>query len=241
MMRIGAAISLLICVSAAVRAEDPAAPDRPMWGTQDRILTHIGFSEFTSYHADVPYAGSSTPMGRYSTAPGSPLMAVAHVPSGALLTYLELDYCDNSASANVALYLRDCSYLGTDCHLLTSLSSGNGLSGCHLVSTNLTNLGYTMDNNARQLVLEALTIAGDFTTLLTGAYIGYRLQISPAPAHATFADVPASHLYFRAIEALTASGIAGGCGGGNFCPNQNVTRGEMAAFLARALGLHFAN
>jgi hypothetical protein len=57
----------------------------------------------------------------------------------------------------------------------------------------------------------------------------------------TFGDVPTNYAYFRAIEALAASGITGGCGSGNFCPNQNVTRGEMAAFLARALGLHFRN
>ena len=215
--------------------------DRPNWGTQDRILTHIGFSEFTTYHADTPYAGSEDPYGRYSTSPGIPLMAVAHVPSGALLTYLELDYCDKTNSANVVLSLRDCSYLGNDCNLLASLTSGDGFSGCHFVSTALTHLGYTVNNNVRQLVLEALTIAGDSTTLLTGVYIGYKLQMSPSPATATFGDVPTNHTYFRAIEALAASGVTGSCGNGNFCPNQYVTRGEMAAFLARALGLHFAN
>jgi len=55
----------------------------------------------------------------------------------------------------------------------------------------------------------------------------------------TFADVPATNLYFRAIEALAASGITSGCGGGNFCPDQPVSRGELAKFLANALGLHW--
>src|SRR5262249_48295094 len=159
--------------------------------------------------------GTNNPYGRYSTLPGVPLMAVGRVPSGALLTYLELDYCDTTNSANVVLYLRDCSYLGDDCNLLTSLSSGDGFLGCHIVTTSLTSLGYAMDTTARQLVLEAFTIAGDSTTLLAGAYIGYRLQISPAPATATFTDVPADHTYFRAIEALAASGVTGGCGNGN--------------------------
>ena len=72
-----------------------------------------------------------------------------------------------------------------------------------------------------------------------GINVWYRLQMSPAPATATFADVPTNYLYFRAIEALAASGITSGCGGGNFCPNQPVTRGEMAKFLATALGLHW--
>ena len=81
------------------------------------------------------------------------------------------------------------------------------------------------------------TIFADVT--FGGAVITWLRTISPAPASATFGDVPTNFLYFRAIEALAASGITGGCGGGNFCPNQNVTRGEMAAFFARALGLHW--
>ncbi|MGE5276432.1 MAG: S-layer homology domain-containing protein [Acidobacteriota bacterium] len=72
-----------------------------------------------------------------------------------------------------------------------------------------------------------------------GAVITWLRTVSPAPASATFGDVPTNFLYFRAIEALAASGITAGCGGGNFCPNGTVTRGEMAAFLARALGLHW--
>jgi hypothetical protein len=67
----------------------------------------------------------------------------------------------------------------------------------------------------------------------------WKLQVSPAPGVATFGDVPTSHLYFKAIEALAASGITSGCGAGNFCPDQPVTRGELAKFLANALGLHW--
>lgn len=61
--------------------------------------------------------------------------------------------------------------------------------------------------------------------------------VSPAPATATFNDVPVSHPFFRYIEALAASGITAGCGSGNFCPNSPVSRGQMAVFLAKALGL----
>ncbi len=37
------------------------------------------------------------------------------------------------------------------------------------------------------------------------------------------------------IEALAASGVTSGCSQGRFCPSRPVTRGEMAAFLVRAL------
>ena len=76
-------------------------------------------------------------------------------------------------------------------------------------------------------------------TQFGGVLIKWKRTISAPPRVATFGDVPTDYVYFKAIEALAASGIAGGCGNGNFCPTQNVTRGEMAAFLARALGLHW--
>jgi type VII secretion-associated serine protease mycosin len=39
------------------------------------------------------------------------------------------------------------------------------------------------------------------------------------------------------INSLAASGITGGCGGTRFCPDAVVSRGQMAAFLVRALDL----
>jgi hypothetical protein len=68
----------------------------------------------------------------------------------------------------------------------------------------------------------------------------YKLQISPAPAIATFADVPSTHPFYKFVEALYASGITAGCGNNNFCPDAPVTRGQMAVFLSAALGLHWA-
>jgi hypothetical protein len=69
--------------------------------------------------------------------------------------------------------------------------------------------------------------------------VWWRRVVSPAPASATFNDVPNGHIFFPFIEALAASGITGGCGSGNFCPDNPVTRGQMAVFLAKALGLHW--
>jgi hypothetical protein len=69
----------------------------------------------------------------------------------------------------------------------------------------------------------------------------YKLQVSPAPGVARFTDVPTGHPFFQFVEALAASGITSGCGGTNFCPDDPITRGQMAVFLAAALGLHFPN
>ena len=74
---------------------------------------------------------------------------------------------------------------------------------------------------------------------LGGVRIVWHRQISPAPASPTFGDVPADNIFFQSVEALAASTITGGCGNGDYCPNAALTRGQMAVFLAKALGLHW--
>jgi Tol biopolymer transport system component len=49
-----------------------------------------------------------------------------------------------------------------------------------------------------------------------------------------FIDVPTTHPFCGFVERLAADGITGGCGGGNFCPNDPVTRAQMAVFLVSA-------
>jgi hypothetical protein len=47
----------------------------------------------------------------------------------------------------------------------------------------------------------------------------------------------AGHAFQREIAAVAAAGIASGGADGCYRPNDPVTRGQMATFLARALGL----
>jgi hypothetical protein len=63
--------------------------------------------------------------------------------------------------------------------------------------------------------------------------------VPPGDGQASFNDVPTSDFGFQYIEALAASGITGGCGGGNYCPDQPVNRRQMAIFIAKALGLNW--
>jgi glucose/arabinose dehydrogenase len=51
-----------------------------------------------------------------------------------------------------------------------------------------------------------------------------------------FLDIGSSSFLFDIVW-LEESGITSGCGGNNFCPTLSVSRGQMAAFLARALKL----
>ncbi len=53
-----------------------------------------------------------------------------------------------------------------------------------------------------------------------------------------FADVPWTHTAWQDIERLYNSGVTGGCSTNplNYCPNNTITRAEMAVFLLR--GMH---
>jgi hypothetical protein len=53
---------------------------------------------------------------------------------------------------------------------------------------------------------------------------------------AAFLDVAVANPFYTEIGKLSARGITVGCGGGNYCPNDPVTRDQMAAFIMRALG-----
>jgi hypothetical protein len=61
--------------------------------------------------------------------------------------------------------------------------------------------------------------------------------VPPMPGTQRFADVPSSNPFYGHIEEMAVRQITLGCGGGNYCPTANVTRGQMAAFLVRAFGL----
>jgi hypothetical protein len=52
-----------------------------------------------------------------------------------------------------------------------------------------------------------------------------------------FADVASGHLFAGEVAGLVELGITRGCTPTTFCPEESVTRGEMAAFLVRALDL----
>jgi S-layer homology domain len=69
-----------------------------------------------------------------------------------------------------------------------------------------------------------------FITLAVAAFL-----VVPATVFASdgFIDVPDTQIFHGDIAWMDANGITSGCGGGNYCPDDNVTRGQMAAFMKR--------
>jgi hypothetical protein len=52
-----------------------------------------------------------------------------------------------------------------------------------------------------------------------------------------YADVPETSPFCRWIEELTNRGVVTGCGGGNYCPTNPVTREQMGVFISATFGL----
>ncbi len=59
----------------------------------------------------------------------------------------------------------------------------------------------------------------------------------PPPCTGMFGDVACPSTFADWIERLAIEQITGGCGGGNYCPLSNNTRGQMAVFITKTFGL----
>ena len=194
-------------------------------------------NEFFPENGSSGYSGAFA--GRYPI--GHPIMvAPVHLPSGSIIDYLEIVFCDQLDPQDIQLFLEDCGPLGLVCDVVANVNSF-GAPGCSAISTS--GFHHQVSDTGSSFVLEASFGALDNHLLqIEGAIVGYRLQVSPAPAVATFPnDVPVGHPFFQFVEALAAAGITVGTGPGTYGVNSPITRGQMAVFLAKALGLHWPN
>jgi len=56
---------------------------------------------------------------------------------------------------------------------------------------------------------------------------------------AVFADVPCGSFAADYIYGLYNEGVTAGCGGGNFCPNANITNAQMSVFLVKGFNIPY--
>ena len=69
----------------------------------------------------------------------------------------------------------------------------------------------------------------------TALHYVWPVRDGSAPAVQTFNDVPCDFWAFSFVETLAQSGITAGCGNNNYCPEDRVTRAQMAVFLERGM------
>ena len=214
----------------------PLDPEPQTWGTAAQVSDTISAFAFQAFGATQPSSGTGG--SRFCTS-GCELVSGIFLPAGAQALSVQLDGCDTDAVANISVVLIR---RGISESAFQVLAAGNtsGAPGC--TPLNVPFSPHTIDNADNVYFLDIQMSGPTNATRFTSARVFYRLQVSPAPAVATFPnDVPTTHPFFRFVEALAAAGITGGCGPGSYCPDSPVTRGQMSVFLATTLGLHFPN
>lgn len=108
------------------------------------------------------------------------------------------------------------------------------------------------DGNPHEGSIEAIAAAGitagcapqlfcpsaPVTRAEMAAFLVRALDASPAAFAGSFNDVPAGQWYTGFVERVAELGISTGYSDGTYRPNSPISRGEMAVFLLRALGLN---
>ena len=96
-------------------------------------------------------------------------------------------------------------------------------------------LGITRGCGASTFCPDSSVSRGDAAVLIVrGKMAGLFGDQFSYPATVTFTDVPSNDLRFPFIQKMAELGITTGCTPTAFCPNQLLTRQEMAVFMTRA-------
>lgn len=220
------------------------------YGLNDQVLT-IGAAEFRSFPESDGFIDDD---GYLYNLGISPFLAAVALPSGAQIERMCLFVNDPDPDADVEVEL-------VALKLVPGGQSASVLVVSPIVSSfSDTGYGYYCTDPFSYTVRSRTDIDGDeivdavaYYALafvpssggvfrgLGGLRIDWKRQVSDAPPAPTFGDVALADPAYRDIEALASSGITAGCAGGNFCPDAHLTRRQMAVFLGKALGLHWAD
>jgi hypothetical protein len=219
-----------------------------VFGTDDPSYYYVSGEEFTCIDPDDCTWRSGGSGYWYNSGPGVAVQQVyapLHLPAGALVDSIVVVYYDGSAGEDINVRLvrffdSPITNGSTEYNpvFVTSGTGGYDIDVHDIDDFTVQPWKFSVFTYSSYHVRVLMPKSAQ-ELMLHGVIVRWYRQVSPAPATATFNDVPTGHLFFRYIEALADSGITAGCGGGSFCPDGVLTRGQMAVFLAKALGLHW--
>jgi hypothetical protein len=225
---------------AAGRPRTALASLEPKWGTNNLEVVNVHSYDFQANTSTNLIMDDGNGY-RYFGDEAVPYMAApVRLPAGALISDIFVSHCSaNDGDLVFGLYDNGAGGQGGGGG---TLIAGPLLSASGCGVTGISTAPYTYATNLGHPLYVVVFFAGgqtDGSARFNNFWVDYTRQVSPAPAQASFGDVPTNDFGFQYVEALSASGITGGCGSGNFCPDSPVTRRQMAIFLAKALGLHW--
>jgi hypothetical protein len=163
------------------------------------------------------------------------------LPAGARIMGIRAFWYDNSASNMDVRMWKQYYDWATQTPQVVAVSpvmvSGAGGYGTTWVNSNY--LTQVREGNLRNIYTFVLNMPSDINVRFRGCRIYWKREVNSSLPN-PFTDIGHLNARFQnGIKALAASGITQGCGGTNFCPDNPITRGQMAVFLSEALGLHW--
>src|SRR5262249_27930077 len=176
---------------AAPRSGVPDGKQAPEWGTQDLAYVQVGAAAFFPQDSASNYttdnSGYHDMVLRRTTDIYAYLTAPIQLPSGAIVKYVELDYCDDTGGSYVQGGLVQADYHG---NVLAYVTNTSDTPGCTYASKDATPYNIVVNNFSQHLWLNAIVSDSAVHNVgLAGMIVGYQLQVSPPPGTATFNDV----------------------------------------------------
>ena len=232
---------ILVCCALGAKERRVAADERPAttletpraFGTDSYTVTTVSAVAFYPDQRYYHY-GTTADLSRYGEVQTvENFFTKLELPAGAIIDYIGLNGVSPAPFAlGVALDERRSD--GVIYQVASFDSTQHGMD----TAFNTTPIGFPSPGR-RELIIKVQQGAFDVPPVFGWVEVWWKRSVSDPTNGPSFSDVLPSHPFYQFIEALYAAGITGGCGNFNYCPDAPLTRGQMAVFLAKALGLHW--
>ena len=236
-MRLLVVGSLSLVLVASGTAEGQHVASEQIWGTGVIVKTipatsFVPVDAFTAASMGVSSSGAGTVCNDLNGG-ACRFSSGIDLPTGAKIVGIDLEACDNTNLGYADVQVRVCPQ-GASCGGIAGVST---FPGC----VTSTGADHTVQNAAEYYPIFVTIHDATASVAVRAVRIRYQLQLSEPPDVSSFDDVEQDDPDRPAIEAMVAAGVATGCGNENFCPDNPVTRAQLAVYLARALGLHWGD
>jgi hypothetical protein len=171
---------------------------------------------------------------RFGLIPNAPFLAEAHPRNGAFLMGAYLDACNDDASAIITMTITSTDILGNLPQLIGALTLP-ALAGCVSTYLDLVAAAYLVDDATKHLIIRVELGSGDPDTSFASVRLVWDQEGFFYSKVQIFGDVPEDNIFFAYIQAFADLNITGGCSALPllFCPNNFVTRAQIATFFMR--------